>query len=271
MKVTFASLLSVCLLSLVSAGAIWDEYLDDGIPAAPVKLDQQERKPLVLVEPSKSDCYRISIAETIRQYEMDSEFNVEGTGNEQSPRELLRAKTVSFCQQKLEKEATENLAKLDSGTKERVNSLVENIIKANGGRGFDAKFHMPQGAILGGILTTIEQSDTDLSSIKTFDEFQQKYDPLLDDCKSVYKALNDVMYSYNEFLNKKRIQPEPTVAQWVRNTNVCSFLAARGAPHARDAYQLLENKNESTQKESHEAPIKSGKRFNILRVFSAKH
>lgn len=142
MKVAFASLLGVCLLSVASAGDYWDEYLDDGNPPVTVKLDEEERVPLMLLEPSMNDCLGVSLKETVRQFELDLERTDAPT-----PRETLRSKTVSFCKQKLEEEAKENLAKLDNATKERVNSLVESMIKANGGQGFSAEFHMPYKSI----------------------------------------------------------------------------------------------------------------------------
>lgn len=217
MRIVLSSLLGVCLLNLTSAGNV------TGGSTLPVLFS----------------CLRISLSRTISKLEASTEA--------QSPTKELE--DVSLCKKELEQEAAEKLAKLDNGSKERINSLVESMIEANGGEDFEgARFLMPLESMQKGILLAIERSGTDLCSIKTPDEFQKRYNILKEDCATVHKELERVALIYREFLNRKNIQSDPTVAKWVRNTYVCKSIMDRHTPHAHDAYQLLKERNKLIKK-----------------------
>lgn len=244
-------------MGLVSAANGWNEYLDDGTPPAPVKLDEQERVPLI-PDPSKEDCDRFTLVGMLDEFE---------SGDiPKNPKGVVRRKTVLFCKDKLEKYATDNLAKMDSGVKGRVKFLIDSMIKANGGGDFQGKrFSMLERSIEEGMLAAVEQRGIDLSSIKSFNEFERKSKPKLDDCDEVNRKLAQVASDYEVFLNRQKIQPEPTVAQWVRNEHVCALMLDKFMLYGNAAYRWLEERAQSST-----SGTKSGKRFGKLNPFSRK-
>lgn len=261
MRVLFSSLLGVCLLGLASAASGWDEYLDDGIPPAPVKLDEKERVPLI-PDPSKSDCASFLLDGMLDEFESKDVA--------QTPKEIISRKTVLFCKDKLEKDATDNLAKLDSGVKERVQILVDSMIEANGGEDFQGeRFYMPDRSIAEGMLAAVEQRGTDLPSIKSFNEFERKFRPIMDDCDEVNKKLAPVSKDYQVFLNRQKIQAERTIAQWVKNENVCAKMLDHFNSFGNTAYRLLEGRSQSSTSGT-KSGAKSGSRLGKLNLFSRK-
>lgn len=255
MKSLYVSLIGSCLLGLATAGSVdWDRWLDDGVPPAPVQLDEVERTPLI-PEPLREDCNRFALADMLKEFES----NVEA----KSPKAILRRKTVPFCKEILEKEAIEKLAKVDDGAKERVNFLVEGMNIPAEAKGVSG------GDTLGGILKAMDHNGANLSSIKSYEEFNPKYKAIMADCNALHKELANVAYQYEVFLESDSFEPEPAAAQWIRNTLVCGFLKDRPI-YGNDAYRLLEQKNGLTKEETEPTPMKKGKHFNIFKPFSRK-
>lgn len=261
MQNPFVSLLGVCLLASVCSAGIWDQYLDDGTPAEPVKLDERERMPLLLVEPSKHDCQVFTFRSILNEFASD--------GNPQTPREILRSKTVAFCKRRSEKGMTDALAKLDQELKKRVSPLIEVLVKANEGQQvkLSGQF-MPEKNLQEGILSVLERRGVDLSSIKTFEEFESQYIGLADDCKEVHRSLISDASIYSLLLDQQKIETDPTIEKWTRNTIVCGRLRVDYLPYVRGAYKLLQERSRPIKEESQPAPHKSSRLFNCLRPFS---
>lgn len=235
MQVLFLTFLGVCSLSLASAGDGQVENLALGAPSGHVELDDHPYTPVYLPELSEDDCLRFPVEDAMDKFMSDD--------NKHPAKQQLRLRFVQFCKESLEKDLTKDLAKINDQVKERVNLLVENLDKVNGNSGFTGReFHMQEGLVQEGILKALEQSGTDLSSIKTVEEFNSIAGHLLKDCKEVIRNLHNFAYVYRLYLNRDFVQPDQSAAQWVKNTYVCRFLDYDYQPHGNGAYDLLRSK-----------------------------
>lgn len=261
-NILFISFVAVCLFGFASAGADWGEYLKDVSLPPHADLDGEERKPLFLREPERTDCERFKLEDMLGEPGSQN--------NPQSPNEVFRQKTVSFCKQTLEKDITDNLAKLDVGLKERVNFLIDNMIKANGGKGFSEYFSMPAESVARGVLTTLEQRGTDLSSIKTQNQLVEKYKVILKDCNELQKNLDRDTSVYSIFLKRKELQSEPIVGLWTRNTIVCGILRMDESYYCDGAYRMLNEGAKQAGRGGQIAPNNGGKRVSILKRLTKK-
>lgn len=261
MKTLFISILGTCLLASASSGSRWDEYLDDGIPAIPVELDEEERVPLFLPEPSNEDCERSKLEATMSELENDPE-------DAETPEQLLRLKIVSYCKQRLESEADRGLPKLDHGLKERVGFFVESVIKANGGRAFEGdKLSVPEGSYEAGILASIERRGTNLDSIKSYGEFYKDYySHLLEGCRETHERLAKFAYVYGVFSSRRRLEPDPKYTPWMRNAIACGHLMDGQVAYGRGAYRLLEARRSKAASK----PVRGTRCFNCFSPFSRK-
>lgn len=260
MKLLFLTFVSVCWLGLVSAGNIWDEYLDDGVPASPVELDEQPWTPLFLPGVSDSGCKRRNLEHTINKFVADD--------NKQTPLQQSRLRIAQNCKENLEKKLTVDLADIDNQVKERVSLLVEILSKDDGNYFYHGRdFYALGESIPGAILETIKQSGTDLSSTKTVNEVDILVDNLLKDCKQLYKHLHNFHDAYQLFLNKESFKPEPIAVQWTKNAEICRYLddtAYRGN-YATRVYRLMyPTKSEPSE------PSAQIKRSKFLDMFTKK-
>lgn len=243
---------SACCLVPLANSTIWDDYLDDGSPSSEVEFEE-ERQPLFLAEPTKQDCDRANLRDMLT--EPDNSQIIRTASQD------FRRKTIEFCRRQSEKDMTDLLARLNDGLRERVNKLVESMIKANRGVDFQGpKLAMPDRSISEGILIAMEQGGLDLSMIKTRAEFNTKYNALVEDCNEVDKLLNNIAHSYLLFLNHKNdpLQLDQATSQWTKNTLVCEKLTINPL-FGLEAFRLLRGVKEENEDHHPEvAPIKGG-------------
>lgn len=196
--------------------------------------------------------------------------------------EMEKRNTAIFCKNTLERDIQKSLAELDEGLKDRVNSLVEQMIKENDGRDFELskgrnRFLMLQKSIEKAILVDLEKRGADLCSIKTRGEFDLEYDKLFADCNEILKNLHRDVYVYVLFLNNNHFHLEPTVAQWARNTMACEILQPQltdiikqglllqPVDHIRQgAFELLKKTSGTSDEDRLNC-------FSFLEIFSRKH
>lgn len=238
MRSLFISLVGLCFLGLAVASS-WDQYLEP--------------------EPSENNCKRIKLEHFVEDL---------GSGDEN---EDLRLRTVFFCKQSIERKVKYAVANMDEKLKTRIDNLVESIIEANFGLGFEGKdFRMPHENILKGILKAIDSNVAKLSSINDYDEFKSSYGRLRDDCKQYMKSLNQLSWDYYGIFHSKNadIKPEPSVSKWVRNNYVCDFITEESVTYCSQAFDLLEenNKSDIAKKTS-----KKGGLFKRFRARSSKY
>lgn len=160
--------------------------------------------------------------------------------------EISSSKALRYCKQQIEKDTLNRLAELKGGARERVNTLVESVIAANGGgEKFEGEeFSMPDDSFQRGILVAMAQSGVDLYSTEHF-EYVARFLALVQDCNQVLSKLNDAAV-YRYFMIDGGIQTQPTVAQWARNTMVCIHFTDKKSDLAKGAYRLLEHKRQKT-------------------------
>lgn len=238
--------LLICLLGLYLVGLSSNEE---------VKLDEKNTLSVAELESAKpgslgpqsipipDPCMKLYLREMISGLEESDR----GTPN---PEELARKGTVLRCKRGLETDITNSLAELDEDLMARVDSLVEAMIKANGGQRFGMtevrnQLKMSQRSIEEGVLMALEERGVDLCSINSQAEFDLEYNKLFDDCDMVHRNLYRYAFDYVMFLDNEKIEPEPRSARWTRNTMACTNLYQTSGDRIREgAYDIIKKPDE---------------------------
>lgn len=112
----------------------------------------------------------------------------------------------------------------------------------NGGMDLENKsFFVPRRYVELSILKTIQQSGTDLCSIRSRDEFEKKYQALLQDCSEVHEKLAQIADVYVMFLNREKIDSDPFAGPWARNAILCGLLKNASSVYGDGAYHMMES------------------------------
>lgn len=261
MQVLVISLLGLYSIGLSSAAEV---KLDAKNPLSDAEAESAKiSSPLGSVSiPAPDPCMKLHLRELISGREEP---------NEEVPNleEIAKKETVLRCKQGLETDIADSLNKLNRDLIGRVDSLIEAMIKANGGKGFEMtevgnRLKMPQRSIEEGVLVALEEREVDLCSINSQAEFDTEYNKLFADCNVVQRNLYRYAFDYMIFLDNDKFKPEPTIARWTRNTMACANLYQTSGDRIRKrAYGII--------KKPDEANMFISKCLNILGLGAKKH
>lgn len=149
----------------------------------------------------------------------------------QAVNEAAKRETIESIRRMIGQDVKNDLAKIDDGLKERVDSFIEQVFRANGGENRP----LQDKSIQEGIVMALEQRGIDLTAIKTREEFDRHYDGILQDC---HDAADEVKAAFAD-LRLSDVKSDPTVMQWTRSMEICARLADQPKPYGNGAYRML--------------------------------